>query len=318
MKKLIVVGIIILLVGMSIPSTGINIDKVSTSSFGGNTLYVGGDGPGNYTRIQDAINASSDGDIVFVYNGTYYERLEINKSLELIGEDRNSTIIDGMNIFIHGWNPLISKNVTICGFTIIAILELQGHGNITITNNNILGYDFRFDLYDQNGLNICSGIGNYIISNNTISGWNDSGMYWWTPSSWMKFTIINNVFSDNKYDGIYIEKDGHIVIGNIFINNYIGLNMADSNECNISGNTFKGNTCGMNLGNCNHNKIYQNNFIKNIRMVRFYLGSYYNNWDSNYWGRPRVLPKAIIGSIGLFIPSWFNIDRTPAKEPYDI
>ena len=36
-----------------------------------NTLYVGGSGEGNYTKIQDAIDDASDGDIVFVYNGTY-------------------------------------------------------------------------------------------------------------------------------------------------------------------------------------------------------------------------------------------------------
>jgi hypothetical protein len=31
-----------------------------------NTLYVGGNGQGNYTRIQDAINNASYGDTVFV------------------------------------------------------------------------------------------------------------------------------------------------------------------------------------------------------------------------------------------------------------
>jgi len=96
MKKLLVVGMIILLVGMSVPSTGINVDK-STTSFNGKTLYVGGDGPGNYSKIQDAINDSSDGDTVFVYSGIYYENLILNKSINLIGEETNITIIDGEN-----------------------------------------------------------------------------------------------------------------------------------------------------------------------------------------------------------------------------
>ena len=79
MKKLIVVGIIILVVGMRVSSTGINVEKTPIESCGGKTLYVGGSGPGNYTRIQDAINDSSDGDTVYVYNGTYSGHLFINK-----------------------------------------------------------------------------------------------------------------------------------------------------------------------------------------------------------------------------------------------
>ena len=65
MKKLLVVGIILLLVGVSIPSTGRVMEQPSTVSSDGNTLYVGGSGEGNYTRIQDAINDASDGDTVF-------------------------------------------------------------------------------------------------------------------------------------------------------------------------------------------------------------------------------------------------------------
>ncbi len=61
----------------------------------GNILYVGGSGPGNYTKIQDAIDNASDGDTIFVYSGIYYENLIINKSITLIGENRETTIICG-------------------------------------------------------------------------------------------------------------------------------------------------------------------------------------------------------------------------------
>jgi len=59
-----------------------------------NTLYVGGTGPGNYSTIQSAIDDASSGDTVFVYNGTYYEHINVDKSIWLIGESNESTCIN--------------------------------------------------------------------------------------------------------------------------------------------------------------------------------------------------------------------------------
>ncbi len=58
-------------------------------------IYVGGANPGNYSTIQAGINAASLHDTVFVCNGIYYEHIVINKTIQLIGENRNATIIDG-------------------------------------------------------------------------------------------------------------------------------------------------------------------------------------------------------------------------------
>ena len=51
------------------------------------TLYVGGDGPGNYSNIQDAIDDASDGYIIYVYSGTYNENVFIDKQINLVGEN---------------------------------------------------------------------------------------------------------------------------------------------------------------------------------------------------------------------------------------
>ena len=113
MKKVLILGIIVLFLGVGsqpafamnlVKSTNINQeqeieDSITSVSYqimesiipldSGNTLYVGGDGPGNYTRIQDAVNNASDGDTVFVYDDSSpsFERISINKSINLVGQD---------------------------------------------------------------------------------------------------------------------------------------------------------------------------------------------------------------------------------------
>jgi len=70
LRKKILVGIIFLfiIIGLN-SSTGLSIEVNSFLQISGsNTLYVGGNGEGNYSSIQDAINNASEGDIVFVFD----------------------------------------------------------------------------------------------------------------------------------------------------------------------------------------------------------------------------------------------------------
>jgi len=96
MKKCLAVGIILLFIGTCIiPSLAKDTEKQIPTSRG-NWLYVGGSGPGNFTKIQDAIDNASDGDTVFVYSNIYYENLLINKSIQLLGENRQTTIVESV------------------------------------------------------------------------------------------------------------------------------------------------------------------------------------------------------------------------------
>ena len=58
-----------------------------------NIIYVDNNGNGDFKSIQDAINASINGNSIIVRPGTYNENLNINKSIKLIGDDKNTTII---------------------------------------------------------------------------------------------------------------------------------------------------------------------------------------------------------------------------------
>ena len=95
--KFLTVAIVVLFIGAGVvPSISSDVSSLSA----GNTLYVGGSGNGNYSIIQSAINDASDGDTVYVYNGTYYEIVVVDKTINLTGENRDSTIIDGNEITI--------------------------------------------------------------------------------------------------------------------------------------------------------------------------------------------------------------------------
>ena len=134
-RKCLAIGIILLFVGVTIaPAIAQNTEK-SQSIQRGNWLYVGGSGPGNYTNIQDAINDSSNGDTVFVYSASspYHEYIHVDKSITLIGEDRNMTIIDGeKNIDLI---RIQTSFVNLSGFT-ITNCSTDGAG-ITISKSSI-------------------------------------------------------------------------------------------------------------------------------------------------------------------------------------
>jgi len=169
MKKLLVIGIIIILVGMSIPSTGINVEK-SSASYDGNTLYVGGSGPGNYTSIHQAVNNSQNGDTIFVYNGTYYDNVKISKSINVIGEDKDNT-----HVLSKQQNPsstvfeLSYSNIQIKGFTAMkGLAGIHILGDIEGINKNILISDCNLinNYIDYGGLAIRVGYTNNITIEN--------------------------------------------------------------------------------------------------------------------------------------------------------
>ena len=83
---------------------------------GAATITVDDSGGADFPSIQKAIDAANPGDSVFVYNGLYFENITINKTIDLDGESRTDTIIDG-----GGWDDVVyisSDWVNITGFTI--------------------------------------------------------------------------------------------------------------------------------------------------------------------------------------------------------
>ena len=137
-KKIIIITIIFLLISINnVQSSEIILKKYVNIILNGNILYVGGSGPGNYTNIQDAIDNASDGDTVFVYNGTYTNLVIVDKRIDLIGEDKNSTIIEGeWEILVY----ILADGVLVTGFTIQKCgFYYSGGIDICSDHNTIMG-----------------------------------------------------------------------------------------------------------------------------------------------------------------------------------
>jgi len=328
MKKLIVIGIIILLVGMSIPSTGINVEK-STASYDGNIFYVGGSGPGNYTKIQDAINDSSKGDTVFVYNGTFNENVKINRRISLVGEDKNNTIIDGGKkecTIVLQWD-----RVNISGFTICNSGTKSENAGIDV----YLGY--RTNIFDNIIESNWAGIYLYCtefcnIENNIISK-NKYGIltagFEMIGECWCN-NISKNIISKNTKVGIYIgpQSFGEEISNNTLFLNRVGIKI-DYIWSSYLGNIIQRNNITKNLyGLISYPTdviITQNNFIKNIRHA-LCRSPFFENYKGtvfidNYWGKPRNNPYLIPSRTGFIfdiIPWIPHFDMNPSEEPYDI
>ncbi|UCE38177.1 MAG: right-handed parallel beta-helix repeat-containing protein [Thermoplasmata archaeon] len=140
----------------------------------GTILHVRGGPPGNYSNIQDAINASSDGDTILVYNGTYYENIVVNKTINLIGAHWSNTTIVG-----DGTGDVVYVNrswVNITGFTITNGGPAPGDAGVeldTVNNCNISFCNISDNLGD--GIFVSTSTNNN-INNNSVHD-NEYGIF---------------------------------------------------------------------------------------------------------------------------------------------
>jgi len=110
----------------------------------GITRTVKLDGSGDYTIIQNALDASVSGDTVLVYPGRYFENLVIQTnnitllSLEAISGNQtyiDSTIIDGNHLDRCLRITQNKQNIIIRGFTLINGFSIGGGGGIALAVN---------------------------------------------------------------------------------------------------------------------------------------------------------------------------------------
>ncbi|PVX24685.1 MAG: hypothetical protein CW691_06830 [Candidatus Bathyarchaeum sp.] len=194
-----------------------------------NTITV----PDDYAKIQWAIGNATEGDTVFVKSGTYNEFLVVNKSLSLVGENKEDTVINAQQ---NGPTILISQNsVTVTGFTVLngetvatptqyfpwgarpAGVHLLGASNCNISGNMIKNSGCGIWLYESDG--------NQVVRNQLIDNSNSMRLE----------SSCDNIIEDNQlkncFDGIILKSSGNSKLKN---NTIVNAN----NQFGVSGHTL--------------------------------------------------------------------------------
>lgn len=284
------------------------------------------EGKGSYLSIQGAIDNSVDGDTILVSNGIYNTKLIINKSINLIGENKEETIIKYIqNNSDEKNNEIVyigADNCTISGFKIINtnsslfnVVAISIHSSKNNISDNIL-LNSTYGIYinthsnhntiyanmilkNKHGIGSSLGSYNNIFSNN-ISSNSDYGMYLYSGSNYNN--IYENIILNNFY-GVRIKgSDYNIVFMNLFENNEQGLWFC----------------CG-----AGDNTIFNNNFKNNTKYnAKDDIG---NQWDNgsigNYWDDYEGLDADGdgIGDVSYKISNFGDKkDRYPLIKPFEI
>ena len=232
--------------------------------------------------------------------------------------------------------------------------------NITITDNIIFSNreygiyargSYNYFMISANslkkngvGIKIQGCIAEFLIDQNMV---NDNQVYGMELTASSNLNIIDNTILNNNKSGLIITSvyKSNISRNIIKSNNLSGIFIEESNENNIKGNTIKNHLSALILfGNNNtvsrnqlqnhlngfliggKNNTIEHNVIKTTLLKAVICNAFNTTWNHNYWNRPRLLPKIIMGIYFYFERSYWptdppiiipliNFDRNPAFSP---
>jgi len=226
----------------------------------------------DYTTIQDAIDAASDGDFIEVWNSTYYENVVVDKRLTIYSRDgADVTIVDG------GGNTVFDLNhdwVNLTGFTVTNATNQHEEG-IYIGYNDNCNVSNNIVVNNYNGITLYSADFNDII-NNTVKYNSARGIFlssYCNDNVISKNTIIGNGGSSG--DGIYINgaDDNEITCNCIGYNNEHGIYLRNG----ATGNNISYN-CIVKNGNYNSTSSgWEYNFYND---QSYDVDAKYNWWNT--------------------------------------
>jgi nitrous oxidase accessory protein len=268
MKKILTWSVILLFVAMSIiPSSAQNSERSSLPTSRGNWLYVGGSGPGNYTTIQGAIDDASDGDTVFVFNGTYYENIVLDNSITLVGENKDTTVIDGGrcgDVVVINADRVVIRYFSIMNSSLSyepdesCGIRISESSSINISNCNIFSNNQGVEIRGSSNT-----VFHCIISSNLGRGVRLTGN---------SNSLVNCDINSNQQHGIYIDgfNGSHVSNCNIFSNNYYGIFLDGTENCQLSYSEIYDNNVGIEIYPSSNDTIDNCDIHNNEQGIQIY------------------------------------------------
>jgi parallel beta-helix repeat protein len=243
--------VVFVIIGLTLSINAVG-KQISTSNTNNQRLVVDKNGQGDYTSIQKAIDNALSGTTIFVKNGEYSEIIEIKKQISLVGENKDSTIINPISqknkYAVHLGAPSVRiTSLSICNgapglYTSAVRITASG---IEVRNCNI---------YDT-PVGIAIWTSNNVVDSCYFSGCPDEGV-----------VLLGTDYSECK---------GNKITRCVFNNNCDGIEMqhASSNiieNCEFYENTHSGIDA---ITSSNDNNIISNCKIQNNRVHGIYLSS---------------------------------------------
>jgi parallel beta-helix repeat protein len=249
--------------------------------------------------IQAAIDAASDGDVIFVGPGMYAENIVVNKSVAIKGAGQARTIVqspDGNTVF-----TVVASNASITGLTIKDAnnvwqsgILISGADNVSIAKNTIER--------NANGITIANSNGTSIVNN--VVRYNDASEAgdWWL---WPRVDNGNGIIVWDNGGGA--DLNTLIKSNDIYYNFKFGIFIGGATDMNADGTKINGN------------KLYRNGHFS---IDANWLGmGFMNAMGTIFVSGNNVLPTAsgleywVFNSPGLVLkgtPSYQGIPVPPA------
>jgi parallel beta-helix repeat protein len=228
--------------------------------------------PDDYSSIQAAVDATSEGSVIFVRSGTYYENVAVNKSLSLVGENCEDTVIYGN--WSEGYLRPISimhDGVGVFGFALAD--AYSGVSILNVDNCRIEGNKFVNNRY---GVTVGSGSGNCVVGNSFES--TKFGAYAIQLTRASDTIIEGNDISDVSV-GIAVtdtllSPDEVVTSQNNTITQNTIVNCSDravwfkfTKQNRLVDNVLANCSIGLALMWTDNNEVYRNNFMDNTHQI---------------------------------------------------
>jgi parallel beta-helix repeat protein len=249
--------------------------------------------PDDYATIQGAINAANAGDTVYVRNGIYYELVDVNKTVSLVGENKDTTIIDGSGfpysavLAIFDASDATIQNLTVQNGT--AGLFLGSANHTKLRNISLRGNQQNIILIDPSSLQNTT----YDIDeSNTVDGkpicfWNNrENEQIPSDAGYVALINCNNVTAQGlnlTKDGIELVNVKNCLIENVTISEtQVPLQAIDAENCTIRNSSFNNSASGVTLRNFNRSRFICN-IISNVTQqdAVFVSGSFSSTINEN-------------------------------------